>query len=236
MRKSVYKALANGCLALQFPEMSARERTALIDRSSVTEMEHLIGVKDYLAAAITALREGLREVNFSLNEDLLSKIMYSNPSSFTKLQNEISNRHFSQQEKSEAAYLMMEGIHNQWVSSNIRKFFELDKQDSQFLFMPIELIGFQKAMHHYVYVRDVLVTINLEPDRQDIKHLYKELQTIWQDSEGVHNPDALKRWLTSASYAPITPQITNFLRQDKAAVDRICDQILKHNPNFFTKD
>lgn len=228
----IYKNIANTCLIAWYPDMSRAERDALLERGDFEEIEGYIGAKNSIDTAIDAVRGDLERYQIFLPTDFSDIVYFSDTpnSDVEKLTIRIGkNRAIDECVMANIAVHALARIHMRWIEDNKKKFFDPKRRDKRFMFLPIEMIGWEEVLKDYVFLRPVLQLLCIKPETHLMRQTYEVHQSLFEgklSTDGRENPAI---WNLRESLLCADSSITN------EEINEVIEQVISRCPNLGAK-
>ena len=185
---TIYRSIADGCLAAWYPDMPSAERNALLKRGDLKEIEDYIGAKNSIDAAIEAIRKNLEKYQITLPANFADIVYFSDTphDDVKELVAKIGKNHaIDDYVMANMAVRMLAGIHMRWIDDNKKKFFDPRRYSKRFLFLPIKMIGWEEVLKDYIFLSPILQLLCIRPETYIIKKAYKwSCQSFFDDMSG----------------------------------------------------
>ena len=137
-------------------------------------------------------------------------------------------------DKGDIAYRAIEAVHTDWVRRNESKFFDPTRLDRQYMFLPVELIGYQDAVKDYIFIEDILAVLTLRPESRFIEQAYKEARRRYSQRYPIHFMHDLERHINHGDCYVDSGNVKKELGRTSTAM-RVAYQVISHNgsPEFW---
>lgn len=66
----------------------------------------------------------------------------------------------------------LEAVHDQWAVSNVKKFFMEDREDRQYMHLPLELIGWKEIKKDLLFLEPIINAVGLDANMFDVEREY----------------------------------------------------------------
>lgn len=225
----VYENIASECLRNWYPDMSASERRALLQRGDFEEIEALIGAKESIEEAAHAIRRALEKADLFLPLDFVDVVLWSDEpnTALNDARYKILTRGLSDEAKAEIAMSAIEAVHDSWVICNSEKFFDEERKDKRYMFLRTEMIGVDEAMKDYIFVEPIMIMLCIPPERQFLSRAYAKKRRICRQIYGL-TKEMLPFYISRADYPPLTGSIAAAMSDPTTAAE-IADQVIQHS-------
>lgn len=178
----IYKSIANECLSAWYPDMADDVRQGIIEHGDLEEIESLIGAQSSIDAAINALQEALGVYQIRLPSYFSDIIYHSGTpnSDVEQLTIEIGrNRAIGERAMTSIALRVLSRIHTRWIKDNVKKYFDENRRDKRYMFLPIEFIGWDEVLKDYIFLRPLLQLLCIRPETYVIQQAYADRQAFY---------------------------------------------------------
>lgn len=175
-------------------------------------------------------REGLIDLS-CFPTDFDKRIRYHDYTSPGEVENQIAK--LSQGQKTEAAYRIIEALHNGWLSDYREDFFCM-YIDWEFLFLPIELIGVRFFKAYLNSTRRLFERFQIEVTDDDLINLYIQKRKIFLERRNVKSFQTLLEAIIQVGndYLEFVPEIAEVLQYRRLAFD-VARQVLYYSPELI---
>lgn len=231
----IYAEIARGYFAEQYTGSILEEnREALLLNGSFGDVDKELRLKSSIEDTIQALHDALYEHTQScLPANFSEIVLFSQANNIEYISALISK--LEEDEKGQIVVKMLEAVHNRWIISNPKKFFQKKCLDEQFRFMPIQLIGYEEAKKDFVIVRPILKAIGLWPrsERYIRRAFRQEEYRFLKETYQIFSLEKLEDFIKYGEATKLAGNIRDILRSDESTRRRIAEQLLANNPNLL---
>lgn len=224
----LYRCIARNCFEKCYPEMSKHLVDEILIRGDIDEIESCVAVREKLKVVITVLDSILTKDNIKMAKDAFDVLLYSETPEYDleEIMIEIGLRKYDLASKVEMNITLVSALHDNWVSLNSDKFFYETREDRRFMFMPLELVGFNEMLNNYLYVKDIAHLFDFGVDMVELEKGYYEARRSFMERNSLHDENDLTNYVMRADYNPLEQDIVCILRTDKEVARAVAKQII----------
>ena len=222
----VYIEVAKKYFEQWYPDMKKKEKDAIFSRRDFDEIESYIHAKEYIEAAIDGIEyEFLHIWGCTLPDGYTNHILFNDQLSKhgrKVLQSLRGTLAYAAPELHDSMVLSaLITVHKYWVTHNTDKFFDPERADRQYMFMPLLYIGWEETKKDLIFVEPIADHLGLS--------LYK-IERYYYNLAGSVKTDK-KTLIERIScgkefYTILNDSISDTLKREPAICDRIADQII----------
>lgn len=228
---------------------SEEQANQLIEKSSFEEIEAQIGIQTSMTIAITEIAKKLQygdDKAQQLIDEALGNGDYAdriNPSHsfqnkllyYTATPNFKTLQHFKKT-LPQTTLTMMTTIHDRWVSDNAEHFSKKSNQGEQYLYLPLELLGWDKAKGYFQVVQTIIEYLGETCFEEHIRQLYNQksskLMQKFHDMENYDSDcpigvDELGTGIQSLKYKPWTSEIKGAMSDPTFITETLLPQLME---------
>ncbi|MBQ3347925.1 hypothetical protein IJG90_00155 [Candidatus Saccharibacteria bacterium] len=133
-------------------------------------------------------------------------------------------------QKIQIALAALSNIHDVWVNTNTKKFFDPTREGKRYMFLPLEFIGVEEAMKDYIFVEDILTLLCLKPERYHLEQAIRKARNQFATKRGIKTRDDLIGYICSGYYMALPATIADAVGDRKVAT-KIADQVIEKSGN-----
>lgn len=224
---SIYWDIVKDQLDRHFPALHLNYRSS---RIAFIDLESIVHVKTPVAAGIDSMRQSLTKVGINLPDNIVDIIIHSETPlrDCKEIREQIKAKKLTEEEKGEILFQATAAIHSQRVQDDsIGKGFARIDISSRYIYMPIELIGFDNAREDYAFVKGIADALALRTHEYYIRDAYKQAKVKFYEEYAIYSPlyEAIERAILCLP--PINTDISQQLNNDKNLRHAIVRQVLQ---------
>ena len=228
----VYIEIAKKYLKQWYPDMAKAEKDAILHRRDFDEIEGYIHARDYIEAAIDGVEyEFSRTWGCTLPDGYTNHILFND--SLSK-----HGRKVLQSLRGTLAYAAPElhnsmvfsslvTVHEYWVTHNTDKFFDPERADKQYMFMPLLYIGWEETKKDLIFVEPIADHLGLSLYKIE-KYYCNLAKPIKTDKKTLIDRISCG----NEFYSILDNSISDTLKKEPAICERIADQIIMRTRNI----
>lgn len=194
---NVYREIAKNALE-NWNGLSDEEASEKVSGASVEELEGQVYAGDSIRAAVNGISKVLNEkgimwdrgqkiasVEWNGSDELLESVLNGSKQDAVfgelgdKIQKMFEYRSQDDAYQPEDFILdVLDNIHTDWIEHNSKKFFDENRANKQYQFMPLDLIGFKEAMADNIFLEPILKATGMRiPEDELLEGAYDERRT-----------------------------------------------------------
>ena len=188
----IYLEIAKNCLDNWYADMPEEEKSALLKRADFDELESYIGARESIEAAIRGFNDGCRmaclpDYFYLMPEEFMEEAIISDQVS-ARWQKHLDEISYSVLFKDQyylckAVVFALDRIHNTWVKNNVSKFFDENRKEKRFMFMPLPVIGWKEARKDLLFLMPILEAVGFNLKEEWIEETYKMMVKKFEHDE-----------------------------------------------------
>lgn len=226
---SIYWDVAKNQINRHIPLNSRSHCNALVTMDAI---EKFIHIKAPMVAGITSIQQSLKDIGIKLPDQITDIIIYGKTphKDCEKFRNQIQRKGLTNEEKGEIVLKAIAAVHKQRVKDNSigKKFADTDAS-SCYIYMPIELIGFNNAREDFVFIREFTEVLSLRPSDFYIEQAYRLAKSEFYEKYAIYQPLAKTMERAILCLPPVNPAILRTLQQNSELRLIIVKHILQNH-------
>lgn len=226
----MYKEIASVCLTEWYPKMSETERNDLLKKGDYEELEGYIYAEGSIKAAIRGLNLMVSKYfQWYLPAGFEDFVLYGTPLSREEglqlVDRKESIAYSAPEVHSDIVIGALISIHDYWVSTNTKKFFDPSRQDRQYMFAHALMIGWKEVEKDLIFLKPIAEHLGLTLDGIES---YYQIQAISSAEAMGLDSDNLAEFLGKGSeaYYALSDSISETLKHDPETCQRMATQIV----------
>ena len=223
---TVYLRVAKKCLDREHPAMSTLMKESILSRGDLHEIEKYVKIARIMSVAVHEFKRIIRGHELNVPPTVFWNMLYAeNPEeTLADFITQLRYKQFSIEQRAKIVFWMLKVVHDEWMEVHQDDFFDIRKVRQRCVFMPFELIGFERVMFYMIYIEDMLHVLGWDVDRSSLKSYYFKRQSDFEERNNLsvkrYGNDALVNYLMQAEY-PVPGKIARVLRGDRSIAMRM---------------
>ncbi|MBQ6414348.1 hypothetical protein IJI28_01880 [Candidatus Saccharibacteria bacterium] len=223
---TVYLRVAKKCLDRECPAMPTSTKESILSRGDLHEIEKYVKVARIISVAVHEFKRIIRGYELNVPPTVFWNMLYAEDpgAALADFVTQLKRKQFLKEQKAKITFWMLKVIHDEWMEVHQDDFFDIKKIRQRCVFMPFELIGFERVMFYMIYIEDMLRVLDWDVDRNSLKSYYYQRQRDFEERNNLsvrwYGNDALVNYLMQAEY-PVPGKIARVLRSDRSVAMRM---------------
>lgn len=226
---SIYWDIAKDQLDRHFLNLYLDYRSSNI---TFTSLESIIHVKAPIISGIKSIQRSLGTIGIDLPNNITDIIIHSETPlrDCKEIRGQIRAKHLSEKEKGEILFRAAAAVHKQRIQDDsIGKGFSKIDVFSRYVYLPIELIGFDNALEDYSFIKSTAEILALRPKDYYVAKAYELAKSNFKEKYAIF-PPTLKTIQRAILCLPphVNPKIYRALTQDDKLLRIVARQALQN--------
>lgn len=128
-------------------------------------------------------------------------------------------------ERAQVCIRILSDVHASWIAANPQKFFDEKREAKRYMFMPLELIGFEEATADLVFVKPMLEELFLSEPEEVLRRTYKDAFRAFDWRTRFSEDPVRFIWERLGQEVPVSREIQEYLAANEMACEAIAWQV-----------
>ena len=224
---SIYWDILKNQLDRHFPSLYF---DCMSSTASFADLESIIRVKSSIIAGIESIQQSLDAIGLDLPDDIIDIIIHGETPvrDCEWIRGQIRAKRLSEEEKGEILFRAAAAVHEQRIQDDsIGNGFKKTDVFSRYVYLPIELIGFDNAREDYHFIEGVASALALRTHEFYIKQAYQLAKINFYEKYAIYSPLCETIEMAILCLPPINTEISQSLNNDKKLRRIIVEKILQ---------